>query len=293
MKKRIAILGCENSHANNFLEYINSVPEYVENIEIVGVYSNEPEAAKALSDKYGVKVLDDYRDAVGLIDGLIITARHGALHYEYAKPYIESGVPMFIDKPITVDEGEAVEFMRALKGAGVRITGGSSLKHDKTVRSLKKERVEGLGGRTLGGVVRAPIDIASKYGGFYFYAQHLVESVLEIFGRYPLAVSASHNGEQITVTFRYDGFNAIGCFVERNYVYYACRFSEKTTVGGDLVSTDEDNWFKLEFDEFYDVLVGGEQPVSYDDFISPVFVMCAIERALASGKEEIVHKYEV
>ena len=293
MKKKIAILGCENSHANNFLDYIKSVPEYSDSIEIVGVYSNEPEAAAALSEKYGVKVLADYKDAVGLIDGLIITARHGGLHYEYAKPYIESGVPMFIDKPITVNEDEALEFMRALKNAGIRITGGSSLKHDKVVGELKKDRINSEGGATLGGIVRAPIDMASKYGGFYFYAQHLVESVLEIFGRYPIAVSAKQSADSINITFRYDGFMVNGCWVEHNYVYYACRFSEKTTVGGDLVSTDEHNWFKLEFDEFYNVLTGGEQPISYDDFISPVFVMCAIERALASGNEEIVRKYEV
>ena len=293
MKKKIAILGCENSHANNFLEYIASVPEYSESIEIVGVYSNEPEASATLSEKYGVKVLTDYKDAVGLIDGLIITARHGGLHYEYAKPYIESGVPMFIDKPITVNEDEAIEFMRVLKSAGIRITGGSSLKHDKVVRELKSDRINCEGGATLGGVVRAPIDMASKYGGFYFYAQHLVESVLEIFGRYPTAVSAKQSGDAINVTFRYDGFFVNGCFVERNYVYYACRFSEKTTIGGDLVSTDEHNWFKLEFDEFYEVLNGGKQPISYEDFISPVFAMCAIERAFMSGREEIIRKYEV
>lgn len=293
MKKKIAILGCENSHAANFLEYIYSSPRYSESIEVVGVYSNEPEAARALSEKFGVSVLDGYKDAVGLIDGLIITARHGGLHYEYARPYIESGIPMFIDKPITVDEDEAVEFMRALKACGVRITGGSSLKHDRVVRMLRQERIDSVGGATVGGIVRAPIDTASKYGGFYFYAQHLVQSVLEIFGTYPVSVRAERDGDKINVTFRYDGYYVTGCFIEHNYVYYACRFSEKTSVGGDLVSTDEHNWFKLEFDEFYDVLMGAEQTVSYRDFISPVFVMCAIERALASGAEEYIKKYEV
>lgn len=293
MKKKIAILGCENSHANNFLDYINANTEYKESLEIVGVYSNDPEAAKALSEKYGVKVLESYSDAVGLVDGVIITARHGKYHYEYAKPYIESGIPMFIDKPITVDENEAVEFMRALKNAGVRITGGSSLKHDKVVSQLKKDRLALEGGKTLGGVVRAPISMVNNYGGFYFYSPHLVESVLEIFGRYPLAVSVQKCENGMTVNFRYESFNVTGYFIEQNYVYYACRFSEKTTVGGELVSTDEHNWFELEFDEFYDVLMGGEQKMSYSEFISSVFVMCAIERAAFSGKEEVVNKYEV
>lgn len=289
--KKIAILGCENSHANNFLEYIFSREDYSKEIEIVGVYSNEVAAAKNLNEKYGVPIMENYSDAQGKIDGLIITARHGALHYEYAKPYIDSGVPMFIDKPITVDGPEAAEFMRELAKANIRICGGSSLKHDKTVKELKAIRV--ASDKTLGGVVRAPLDSNSVYGGFYFYAQHLVEIVLEIFGRYPISVSAKRNGEQTLVTFTYDGFCVSGFFTEHNYVYYACHFSDKTTAGGELTCTEDNNWFRCEFDEFYNLLVGEEPKISYADFISPVFVMNAIERSLAGGKEETVNYINV
>ena len=293
MKKRIAILGCENSHANNFLEYIASKPEYSDSIEIVGIYSNEPEASAKLHEKFGVPILENYSSAVGLIDGLIITARHGALHYEYAKPYIGSGIPMFIDKPITVDENEAVEFMRSLIASGVRISGGSSLKHDNVVSSLRSDREQNVGGKTVGGFVKAPLDSASVYGGFYFYAQHLVESVLEIFGRYPKSVTAKRSKDQTVVVFDYDGYLVTGHFIEHNYVYYACRFGEKSVVGGELVSTDECNWFQREFDEFYSILSGGEQKISYEDFISPVFVMNAIVRSIESGKEEPINSYKI
>ena len=109
--KKIAILGCENSHANNFLKYIRDNSELAD-IEVVGVYSDEKEPPEKLNAEYGVPIMKDYADAVGKIDGLIITARHGANHYKYAKPYIGSGIPMFIDKPITVSEDEALEFMR-------------------------------------------------------------------------------------------------------------------------------------------------------------------------------------
>ena len=40
---KIVILGCENSHANNFLRLI-AEGHYPE-IEVIGIYSNEPEAA--------------------------------------------------------------------------------------------------------------------------------------------------------------------------------------------------------------------------------------------------------
>ena len=288
--KKIAILGCENSHADAFLNFIYNTDSY-RDVEVVGVYSNEPEAVKKLNEKYGVNILENYDDAVGKIDGLIVTARHGDLHYEYAKPYIESGIPMFIDKPVTIKESEAISFMQELKAGGVRVCGGSSLKHDYSVKAFKKEREENVDGKTLGGFVRAPIDMASVYGGLYFYAPHLVEVVSEIFGRYPLSVDAKVNGEVVSVKFNYGEYTVDGAFVEHNYLYYACRSAEKSVKGAYLESTDEHNWFKSEFDEFYSILHGGDSPVSYEDLISSVFVMNAIERSLASGKEEKVNAF--
>ena len=288
--KKIAILGCENSHADTFLNLIYNTDGYSD-IEVVGVYSNEPEAVKKLNEKYGVKILENYTDAVGKVDGLIITARHGDLHYEYAKPYIESGIPMFIDKPVTIKEEEAVEMMQAFKSHGVRFSGGSSLKHDAGVKALKKEREENVDGKTLGGFVRAPLDMASVYGGFYFYAPHLVEVVSEIFGRYPESVRAEKKGDVISVKFNYADYSAEGMFVEHNYVYYACRHSEKSVKGMSLECNDTNNWFKSEFDEYYSVLGGGESTVSPEDFISSVFVMNAIERSLLSGNEEKVNSF--
>ena len=139
--KKIAILGCENSHANAFLKFIKEKEEFAD-IECIGVYSNDPAASEKLRDTFGVPVLENYDSAVGKIDGLIITARHGDEHYKFAKPYIESGIPMFIDKPITISEAEAVEFMQALKARGTRISGGSSLKQDVYVAELKKDALE-------------------------------------------------------------------------------------------------------------------------------------------------------
>lgn len=290
--KRIAILGCENSHAATFLDFIYNTDGY-RDVEVIGVYSNDPAASKALNEKFGVPVLDDYRDAVGKIDGLVITARHGDLHYEYAKPYIESRIPMFIDKPVTIKEDEAVEFMKELKSRGIRVCGGSSLKHDFGVKTLKREREELTDGATLGGFVRAPLDSESVYGGFYFYAPHLVEVVSEIFGRYPSSVSAARVGDITKVKFNYDGYSVDGTFVEHNYVYYACRFADKSVKGMNLESTTEHNWFKSEFDDFYALLSGDNASVTYEDLISSVFVMNAIVRSLSSGKEEPVNRFEI
>ena len=285
--KKIAILGCENSHADSFLKFIKNKEEFSD-VEVIGVYSDDTVAAEKLHNVFGVPVLADYADAVGKIDGLIITARHGDNHYKYAKPYITSGIPMFIDKPITVKEEEAVTFMRELRENGVKISGGSSLKNDIYVAKLKEEAQKEENGKTISGVVRAPYQSKNLYGNFYFYAQHLVEMVCEIFGRYPISVTAKQNGKQIHVLFHYEDYDCVGVFTDGIYVYYAARMAEKATTGYEI--PNDSGWFYREFKEFYELLGGAEQGITYEDFISPVFIMNAIERSLASGKEEAVGK---
>ena len=288
--KRIAILGCENSHANAFLKFIGEREEFSD-VQVIGVYSNQREAAEKLNQQFGVPVLEHYADAVGQLDGLIITARHGDNHYKYAKPYIDSGIPMFIDKPITVSEEEAVDFMRRLKEKSIPISGGSSLKQDVFVRQLKQAAENRVGGATLGGLVRAPYQKENPYGGFYFYAQHLVEMVCEIFGRFPLSVTAKKNGGQIHVLFHYIDYDCVGLFCDNNYYYYASRMAESDVQSFVIPSTED--WFYEEFKEFYGILSGEPQTATYEGFISPVFIMNAIQRSLASGKEETVGRVEL
>ncbi len=288
--KRIAILGCENSHANAFLKFIRNREEFGD-VSVVGVYSNDRTAAEKLREKFGVPVLDDYTDALGRIDGLMITARHGDEHYKFAKPYLASGIPLFIDKPITVSEDEAVSFMKQIAENAVPFCGGSSLKQDAFVKKLKEEALAGVGGKTLGGYVRAPISLDNPYGGFYFYAQHLVEMVCEIFGPFPRSVRATKKGGQIHVLFRYGEYDCVGLYCDGCYVYSAARMAEEGTSAWEIPITDD--WFYEEFKEFYGLLSGEGASADRKEFIAPVFIMNAISRSLESGREEPINPIEL
>ena len=289
--KKIVILGCENSHADKFLNLIKNTPDYPD-IEVIGVYSEEIEEAEKLHGKYGVELLTSYDAAVGQADGVIITARHGANHYKYAKPYIASGVPMFIDKPITADPDEAIQFMRELRKAGVRCVGGSSLHSAPEVQAIAEAHRTQKNGKTVGAAFRAPLDPDERYGGFWFYSQHLVEMLGECFGRYPRSVKAFRTGLQTTVIFRYADFDAVGLFSEKSWQYYVCRFAE-TGSEGINVTTRGETWFPLELSAFCNLLEGQPMEMSYDDFIAPVFVIDAIIRSMESGAEELVRSFTV
>ena len=85
-KKKVVILGCENSHADLFLQFMQKHPVRYQDIEVVGVYTDEIEEAKKLNEKYGVYVMSSYDEMVGKVDGVINTARLGSNHYKYCQP---------------------------------------------------------------------------------------------------------------------------------------------------------------------------------------------------------------
>ncbi len=286
---KVAILGCENSHADVFIDLVQN-KKLVTDVEFVGVYSDEPDAVARIWKKYGVPSVERYDAFVGRIDGLIITARHGDHHFKYAKPYIESGIPMFIDKPITNSEEEAVAFMKALKANNIRFCGGSCCVHADYVKELAEAVKNETYGKVMSGHLRAPMDFHSEYGGFLFYAQHLVQVLCAIFGNDPLSVRAFQKDESILCVVRYKKYDIILEYAEKRHKVYYAAISCQDHYIGDTYSVKET--FAAEFMEFYQLLRGGDSPCTYAEFIHPVFIMNAIVRSLENGTEEIIRQME-
>lgn len=281
---KIAILGCENSHAIGFLDIISK--DYSD-VQVIGLYSDEEGVAEALGKKYGVPVMKTADELVGKVDGVVNVARHGGKRYAMTKPYIATGVPVMLDKPVVNSEEDALALKADLMAHKVKACGGSLCRFPQPVQDLKKVVEEQTWGEVYGGLLRAPINTDNEYGGFPYYAQHLVQAMGEIFGYYPNSVQAFVNGKVINCIVHYDSYDVNLQFVEKNDNFYAgvsCEnygvFEQYRFVG----------CFEKEFAEFYDLVRGEEQKTSYDDIIAPVFVMCAIERAIQSGKEEVIHR---
>lgn len=288
--KKIAFLGCENYHTLQFLEFIRDNEKYSD-IEVLGVYSHDALASQNLADKFGVKILSRFDECVDEADGVVITARHGDKHLEYALPYMNKPITIFMDKPITISEDEAVKFINLARENSIKISGGSTLRYDAWVQELAKYQKEQLDGETIGGYVRCPISMGNPNGGFFFYAQHLVETVLTIFGFYPNSVHARKIGTNVSVQFNYESFQVTGLFVDEVYTpYYAMRMAKNGVQGSTFIVNGTNPSFAKEFDEFYEVLSGAEQVANDKNFISSVFVMNAIYRSLESEKEEKVNE---
>lgn len=284
---KIAMLGVENSHADEFGKLIVEKPEKYGDIEVVGIYSEDEEATKRLIDKgyatYAAKTPDEF---LGKVDAVIIVARHGDNHYKYAMPYVKAGVPCFIDKPFCANLDNAKELAETAKANGALLCGGSCVKFFDEIKHLTRLAKEN---RVVGGMVATPINIDNPYGGFWFYTQHLVEMMTTIFGRNVKSVIANCPDEKlrrVTVIFNYGDFDVCGIYSPSNKFYANIMFENSKLEQGycdNVLYT-----FERELDMFVNMVKNGVMVESYDELVYPVKVLDAIKRSYTEKKEIVI-----
>ncbi len=283
---RIGIIGTENSHANGFAEFMNKPDENgkyrYDDCRITMCWGHYPESNKALAEQYGIeKIADNIEEMVNNVDAVMITARDGKFHAEFAKPFIEAGIPAFIDKPFTVDIEEAKEVIALAKEKKVPLCGGSSLKFAPEVIELK-EMIKKGDREVFGGNIMAPILLDSEYSGFFFYASHLTEMTLEMFGYNPKSVTATRHNHGVVATINYDDFSVSNNFNQGIYYYSAAAYfgdgEEFRKITLDKIAVDE-------CDEFVKMLRTGEMSQTYEELILPVYYMNAVNKAFETGEK--------
>jgi predicted dehydrogenase len=105
-KLKIAVVGVGylgKFHAQKYTQ----LPES----ELVAVCDSNAEVAQAIADEHGVEVYTDYNDLVGKVDAVSIVVPTQK-HYEVAKVFLENGVHVLLEKPITSTVEQARELVQ-------------------------------------------------------------------------------------------------------------------------------------------------------------------------------------
>ncbi len=280
---KVGIFGSENSHAAAFIKIFQDDPNYAD-IKVVCVGGMYEESNKKLEERFGVEVVNSPEEMIGKIDAAMITCRDGKYHARYAKPFIEAGLPVFIDKPFTTDTQEALELVELAKEKNVPIVGGSSIKSSYDILMLKNA-VETNKEKVLGGTMVAPLSMHNEYGGFYFYSSHLAEMCLNTFGYDAKAVTAIEKNDSVVAMVEYDSYTVSLLFAQ------ACEKYFGQVVNADRIHSREVDIsiiYKHECEEFANMLRNGEMKYSYEQLIKPVYLLNAIYKSYTTGKRVLV-----
>lgn len=283
---RIGIIGTENSHAMAFSQLLNTKDpkdSLDAGARIVAVHANETETAQKIIDEVdsSIELILNPDDFFGKVDAMMITCRRGSEHYAYAKPFIEKGMPVFVDKPFTASVEDAREMVALAERTGAPLCGGSSLRHCADVLDMRREVAElRAKNALLSAAVQYPADVSSIYNGFYFYSPHLVETVLTAFGPDIRKVSAFQNDKGVLAVARYDDVDISMHFTTGSHGYSGTIYGIETNTYRQF---NIGNVYADEVKEFLAMCRSGKSPTPFSDLVLPVLVIDAIITAYESG----------
>ena len=155
------------------------IPEYlskqkwpddqIKGANVTHIWTQDPKISLDISKAAKIpEIVDDLWDMIGSVDAVLLARDDGENHLEMALPFIEAGLPIFIDKPLALDIGSARQLFDAQVREGQLFT-CSSLRYAKELYLTDADKT------TLGEVKYIEAEIAKSWDK---YAIHIIEPIV-------------------------------------------------------------------------------------------------------------------
>jgi hypothetical protein len=238
---RLGILDFDTSHVVEFTRRLNhkgiAEEQWVDGAEVVigcpGESQIMPERIpgyKEALEKLGVPLVDKPTDMIGKVDGMLIESQEGGAHWERAKPFLDAGLPCFIDKPFTCSVADARKIVELAEKKKVSVFSASSLRYAPELTAFVADEKHG---KIHGALAYGPAPLFEKdtklNPGLYHYGIHAVEILYTLMGPGCQRVTCTHEKDVDVVTGQWkDGRLATVRGIRAGKADYGCvAFSEK------------------------------------------------------------------
>jgi hypothetical protein len=249
------------------------------------IFGFDNEKTKEIASAYSIKnAVTDVSEMYGNVDAAMVIFRNGMYHAQYAIPFLKRRIPVFVDKPFTITEKDALSIIKAAQKYSAPLMGGSSLKYAPDTMILKELLVnEAKNIKTA--ALNFSATTKNPYGNLHFYGSHLVEMALEIFGYDCKSVNAFEKYGTVTAVLGYDKYNIVLNFIPDSKRSYCVIFTEKDTI---IREIDLSLVFKEQMHRFVDMLDTKVMPQDLSCLYKSVKVVNAVIRSYEKNHEVII-----
>jgi predicted dehydrogenase len=221
-------------------------------------------------------VVDRPEDMIGHVDAVICATDIGAEHVERCRPFIDAGLPMFIDKPLTDNEVDLKTIISWVE-AGANICSSSSLRYNKALEPYYENHYE------LGAIRHICSPMAKKWET---YGMHAVEAIFPLLGQGFEWVQNTGTYERPTVHL----YHKSGCDVDIPMGYgftstgvtIMAQYGSRVITGGDSYYS-----FKKQLVEFVKFLRTGVPPHPFSDTVEMAKIIIAGIRSREEGGRRV------
>ena len=167
-------------------DYLGKEPKdtmQIQGARVTHVWTDDPKDAERVAECSLVpNVVKDAADCIGRVDAVIVATDKGHEHVDRCRPFVEAGLPVFVDKPM-VDNAKDLAVFRKWVDEGRPIMSSSSMRYCKEYMPYRVSTHE------LGELRYASITTPKTWER---YGIHALEGVYPILG--PGFISARNTG---------------------------------------------------------------------------------------------------
>jgi predicted dehydrogenase len=294
---RIGMIGSDSSHADRFAEILNRPdhPSYQADADarIVAIWGAEVERTAQVAQAHAItEIVTTPAALLGQVDAVLCVSRHGGLHRVQVQPFLEAGVPTFVDKPLALTSDDARAMLALARESGAPFTSFSTIRFSADTRRFV-EMAKGLGG-IRNGIYSGPATRRNPYGGLLFYAIHSIELMLLVQGPGVTwvqaveaeAVDAGGNGAVTALCAWPDGATAtLHYTVDAQYSFAITALGRGGTHHATL---DINDCYRAGMRQILACLRGGDSPVSPVEMLEAVQIGAAIEQSLVRAERVVL-----
>jgi hypothetical protein len=188
---RLGIIDFDTSHSIEFTRRFNhvgvDVEQFVDGARVVvgwpGSSEMSPERIPGFTEQIeacGVELVDAPADMLGRIDAVIVHSICGTGHLERVRPFLEAGIPAFVDKPFACSLEDAHRMIGLAREHNTVVYSTSALRFSEDVTEFER-RLSDYG--ALRGIVcYGPAKRAAGNPGLFHYGIHTVEVLYALMG---------------------------------------------------------------------------------------------------------------
>ncbi len=127
---------------NDYLDRVPADQLGLPGVAVTHLWCDRPEDTQMVAASAGIPhVLQQAEEMVGQVDAVVIPTDLGEEHWERARPFLDAGLPVFIDKPLTDNLPDLERFIAA-RQEGATIMSSSCMRYAKEFQELKNRLPE-------------------------------------------------------------------------------------------------------------------------------------------------------
>lgn len=264
-------------------EYLDKEPKdtlQIQGARVTHIWTDDPAEAKHVARASLIPhVVGRAEEVLGHVDAVIIATDKGYEHVERCRPFVEAGLPIFVDKPLTDNEADLIQFIQWVE-AGQRILSSSCMRYAKEFWPYRTSTHD------LGKIRYASITTPKSWER---YGIHALEGVYPILG--PGFVSARNTGteERNIVHLEHEsGAQVIIAAIADMYGAFGVLTLGGTRGHASVSFGDTFHAFKSQLQTFVDYLQTGQRPFPFVETAELMRIIIAGIRSRQEGGRKVL-----